>query len=715
MIGSRVHRSPVGRVVAAAAAAGSLVAGMTGIGLTDAAISGAAAEDSPARIQVVLESLSPAIPTAGQTLRLRGRVINTSQQPVDDVGILLRRSSAPVATRLDVADIAALDGTPDREPTDVPLPGTRVEVADRLAPGELQAFSVRVPVASIGFTDPGSYPIALEVLGRADGEGTDSQQGILRTFLPWVPSGTEVEPVSLAWLWPLAGWPAVTVSGVLLDDQTAAELAPEGRLGALVTLGERNAGTVSWIADPALLQVAAQMSQGYRVVRSGVEVVGDADATARAWLDQVSRIARTFGLRTLPYADVDASALVRGGLSTDVVRAVTRGPGIADAAVQGATTGTVYWAPSGRLDRAALDVLASAGVSTVVVSADAMPALDDTVPVEGQATAALPTGFTSMRAILADPGLTAILDLPQLTESDVIAARQRFLAETATLALTLDSTERALVAAPSTVRWRSTSSLVAPLLRATRTAPWLRPVALSTLLEEPTPSTMRRRGGYGERAREGELPRTYVTAISRTTTQLDAFTSIIDNPVGVTEPFSEALLRAASSGWRTQPVVGDELLATIRDDLGEQTARVRVLSEGTLTLSGESGRVPVTIANDLDRSVTVGVALRSLPSLRLSSEPIEGVRIEAGRMASIDLDARVVGSEPLPVQVQLLGPDGEDYGRPATITLVSTAYAQAAAWVVAAAFLAIVIFVVVGVARRIRKARAAARPGSRPA
>jgi hypothetical protein len=206
-----------------------------------------------------------------------------------------------------------------------------------------------------------------------------------------------------------------------------------------------------------------------------------------------------------------------------------------------------------------------------------------------------------------------------------------------------------------------------------------------------------------------------VTAISRTTTQLDAFTSIIDNPVGVTEPFSEALLRAASSGWRTQPVVGDELLATIREDLGEQTARVRVLSEGTLTLSGESGRVPVTIANDLDRSVTVGVALRSLPSVRLSSEPIEGVRIEAGRMASIDLDARVVGSEPLPVQVQLLGPDGEDYGRPATITLVSTAYAQAAAWVVAAAFLAIVIFVVVGVARRIRKARAAARPGSRPA
>jgi hypothetical protein len=36
--------------------------------------------------------------------------------------------------------------------------------------------------------------------------------------------------------------------------------------------------------------------------------------------------------------------------------------------------------------------------------------------------------------------------------------------------------------------------------------------------------------------------------------------------------------------------------------------------------------------------------------------------------------------------------------------LESTAYARAAAWVIAAAFIAIVVFVVVGITRRIHKA-----------
>ena len=75
-------------------------------------------------------------------------------------------------------------------------------------------------------------------------------------------------------------------------------------------------------------------------------------------------------------------------------------------------------------------------------------------------------------------------------------------------------------------------------------------------------------------------------------------------------------------------------------------------------------------------------------------------------MASVDIDARVVGGDPLAVDVQLLDP-----GRAAPTASrrasrsASTAYSRAAAWVVAAAFVAIVVFVIVGVTRRIRKAR----------
>ena len=188
---------------------------------------------------------------------------------------------------------------------------------------------------------------------------------------------------------------------------------------------------------------------------------------------------------------------------------------------------------------------------------------------------------------------------------------------------------------------------------------------------------------------------------------LDVFTSIIDDPTGISEPYAEALLRAESAGWRSEPTVGQRLLSTITASIAEETARVRVLSEGTITFSGDTGKVPVTITNELDRSVTVGLVLRGQPALRLSSEPLTGIRIEPGKFASVDIEARVVGGDPLNVEVQLLGPEGDDYGRPAPITVASTAYARAAAWVVAAAFIAIVVFVVFGVTRRIRKAHAA--------
>ncbi len=674
------------------------------------------AEDDAAGspIKVVLDTLAPAVPGDRATLRIRGRVVNMTDTTVSDVSVRLRRSSAPVASRPALSAVPDSSLDPDRgEPADVTLTGTTIDVTEALAPGAFGSFSLRVPVSSIGFTEPGSYVIAIEVMGRdAEVDEFDERQGILRTFVPWMPSGTDVTPVSLAWLWPLATWPAQTASGVLLDTQMPAELAPEGRLGQLVEIGLRHQATVSWVADPALLQIAQEMADGYQVVRDGTVVVGSQDAAAAQWSADVARATRVAGLRTMPYADVDASALVRGDMETDVVRSVVIGPRIAASALGQASTGGLYWAPIGRLDQPTLEVLASAGVTTVVLAGESRQA-EDALP-DTAATVALPTPSGTITGILADPTLTRVLALPQRTPGEIITARQRFLAETATTALQQESSgtgERILVAAPPSVRWTANAALMNPLLRATEAAPWLQPTTLSTLLEESTPSTTRRRGGYGEKARASELDRRYVTALARTTRDLATFTSIIDNPTGIAEPYSEALLRAASSSWRSQPDVGDELLASIQKSLQEQTGLVRVLSDGTVTLSGDSGKVPVTIVNDLDRSVTVGVALRGRPSLRLDSDPLQDITVEAGRMASIDLTARVIGGEPLSVDVQLLGPDGQDYGAPATITVMSTAYARAASWVVAAAFVAIVVFVIVGVIRRIHKAQSS-RSGS---
>ena len=670
-------------------------------------------------VLIVLDEMTPLVPRADSTLRIRGRVISTSKTELTGISVQLRRSSAPLTSRTEVADIAEAGLSPvDGDPDNLVLYPTRILVAETLPPGGRRGFTIKIPMADLALSVPGTYVLGLEALGVDPAVDTaEVRKGVQRTFLPWYPTPESVRPVNLVWLWPLVDWPARTASGVLLNNRTPTELAPGGRLDQLVRIGDRFRGTVSWIADASLLQTASDMTRGYQVRRDGSLVLGDGEQEAKRWLDNLASATRTVGLRTLPYADVDASAMTRADLVNDVVRAVTQAPAIASAAVGAPVDGDLYWAPFGRIDRATSNVLASAGVTALVLSSDAMPPVDPAVPTDGFATAALPTRSGTIRAVLADPALAETLALPQKSASDVIIARQRFLAETALVATTIpvDQTARTLVVAPGTVRWSPTASLIVPLLRATKTAPWLAPETLDTLLAEPGTSVSRERGGYGDRAKEAELSPQYMAMVERTSLLLDSFTSIIDDPTGISEPYSAALLRAQSSAWRANPSTGQELLTTTAAELELETAKVRVLSEGTITFSGDAGRVPVTISNDLDRSVTVGVTLRGSPPLRLESEPLTGIRIEAGRMASVDIDARVVGGDPLPVEVQLLGPDGEDYGRPADIQLVSTAYARAAAWVVAAAFGAIAVFVVFGVIRRIRTAQGGrSRPPSGP-
>lgn len=689
-------------------AAGTALAAPLVVLLTVPAPAAVAADRTTNPVTIVLDSLTPLVPTADGTLRIQGRVINTSEDPLSSVSVQLRRAAAPLTDRADVAAISDLELEPSGgDPDSVAVPTSRVLVADELRPGARRQFELAVPFATLGLGDAGVYVVGLEALGLESGvDEFEERKGEVRTFVPWFPDPQSVTPVSLVWLWPLADWPDRSASGVLLSERTPEELSSGGRLDRLLTIGERTGGTVSWIIDPALVQTASDMKDGYEVARGDGTALGGADRQAAEWLNRVTAVIKSGGGRSLPYADNDASAATRAGMSNDVVRAVTQGPGVAAAALGTPVPGSLYWAPFGRLDAPTADVLASAGVTTLVLSATAMPPLDPAAAPVGQSVASLPTSTGAIRTVLADPGLTAVLGLPQGDADEVILARQRFLAETgiAASAPTVDDAPRTLVVAPASVRWDATASLVSPLLKATRSAPWLDPMSLERLIEGPRASVNRERAGYGAKAREAELSPSYMAQVAAVTDQLNSFTSIIDDPTGVAEPYSAALLRAQSSAWRSEPREGERLLASIAGELDDEMGQVRVLSEGTITFSGDRGRVPITITNDLDRDVTVGVTLIGEPALRMQAEPLTDIPVEAGRMASVDIEARVVGGDPLTVRVQLLGPDGSSYGEGSEIQVTSTAYSRTAAWVVALAFGAIVVFVIFGVTRRIRAA-----------
>jgi len=692
-----------------------------------------AAADDDAPVQIVLDRLTPVVPKPGDNVRIEGRIVNNTSNAIAGAAVRARVSSEPLTRRSQITKVreAGLDtqepGEPETEPfaepVDVVVDTTREAVADSIPPRGQVSFAIRIPIDDLPFAEQGVYAIAVEVLGVRRGVANqefEQRQGIMRTFLPWFPDPEAITPVQMVWLWPLADYPARTAEGVFLDDQTPLAISAGGRLDELVQSGSLQPRSITWIADPAVLQSVQDMTDGYRVVRSGEVVVGDRSQDAQTWLAALDAalVAATPpatdapALRVLPYADTDATALVRGDMSTDVVRSITQAVPVASAAIGQPVTGGIYWAPFGRVDRQTADLLASAGVRTVIVSGRFLRA-QDAFAGANTGRAVINTSFGALQAVLREPRMSDLLTAPQRNRSDAIEVRQAFLAESGVLAGTIpqDAPSRAIVVGPDDIRWDPSTTVVNSLLRATISAPWMTSLSLDELLDGPTNPLQRKRGGYGRQAQAAELSSEYLAQVRQASDELAAFTSVLDNPIGVSDVYAAALLRSASSAWRAEPERGLELLKDTREQLNGQVDQVQVLSEGTVTFSGDTGRVPVTIENNLDRAVTVGVELRASPSLRLESEPLTGINVEPGRKVSVDLQARVVGGNTLPVRVQLLTPDGSRFGSPARIDVASTAYARAAAWVVAVAFVAIVVFVIVGVIRRIRIAGMSARTG----
>ena len=658
---------------------------------------------------VAIDSLAPLVLRPESNLRITGRLVNRSSSAAVNVSIRLRVSDQPMTNRATIAGISAQQTSLTPIFNGPIIDSATSEFAKPVPAGGQVPFVIEVPVTSLTLARSGVYGLALEALAGTEVRPRPELAGVQRTFITWFTPGTAPK-ANVVWLWPLADWPARPNQRLFLNDETPNAVSPGGRLDRLVRVGARYPGVLTWVADPEVLQATLQMTNGYQVLHDGGPRVGDQGPEAAEWLGAVrqavlrngtSQMSR--GLLTSPYADIDARASRRAGLADDVVESVTGGSRIAAQVLDVPITGSIAWAPRGRIERSTASLLHSAGVRDLVVTG-----LDQNdvplTPVQ-QYSANIP----GLRIVYVDPVLSGALATRQDTSEDVTLARQRFLAETAIIAQRSNEAERTVVIGPPNMRWDPQPRILNALLRATRQSPWVTPRGLGDIASEPTTDL---RPANGSSTSPGsELSRDYLDRIRTMQNQLDRFTSVLSNPAVVWTEGSQALLRAQSTAWRTEPWTGIDLLQVIGQEVQASLAGVTVLSEGSITFSGDTGRIPITLANDLDQTVTVGVRLVGEPRVRLVTDDVTSLEIPPHRKVSIDVDVKVVGSEALPVRIMVLTPDGRVLQTRGTIMVLSTAYARVAGWVVIAAFAAIAIFVVLGVTRRIIAVRGSRQAG----
>ena len=654
-----------------------------------------AADTKNAGIAITLDQLSPVVPEAKSDLVLSGLITNTSSNPISRITVSLRVSTSRITDRDQLGPMAA--GTVDPFTRDV-QDGT-LQLPRELASGASEPWTLQLRVSKLQLGNSGVYFLRIDASSDADGSITGSS----RSFFPWFPNPAFVNPVGVVWLWPLSDWPNRDSNGVLLNERTSAELAPGGRLRRLLDSGIGATSQISWAVDPELLQTVEAMSHGYQVIGpSGEPIAGQSQLFAFNWLTQARGSLHDAALYALAYADPDVSALSRANLPEDVVLATTSAPEMVASLLNRPLPPGLGWPPGTRIDRSSLDLLKTAGVGTVILDEGAYPPV--TQPqITPNGSALIRTESGPLAAVLADRSLSLSLGQAGSTPADATLARQRFLAETGVIAT--ESQQRRTVVVGPEVRWDPEPGVIADLLETLRTSNWARSASLTRLIAQESSPVTRNLAPMTRAQRSAALSPAYLQRVGNNQRNLELLASILVDPAGMTEPFRAALRRAESGAWRLDRAQGEQLLGRITGQVKAEINKVRVLPSKPVTFPGADGQVPITVANDLSTPVQVGLKLTSDPSVRLVSQPIAPITIPANRKVSTQIPAQVLGTGELSVNVQLTTPAGANYGTSASVTLRTTAYAQAATWVVVIAFASLTFMLLMNSIRRRKQRR----------
>lgn len=490
----RVSRRLTRALRSTALIAGALaLLGTTGIGPAVAAPAqpGLATVSPDFPVAVTISTIQPPAPTAGDSLQISGTITNSGPTPLKaaQVGLSLGRNTPDLGTRSAIASMLARTdpSSSDGKPLTTP-----VSAVGDLAPGASATFQLPAVAMSELKLDPtgGVYELAVEVEAGTNDEPTPHQVGIARSLLPYFTGPNDIQKTQVATLWPLTHSSELLTqtmdtdqSSVLRDDSLATDLAPNGRLGQLLTLGEQ-LPSLTWVIDPALLDAVAAMTKPYRVLlpghsgqpaRSDNTKPGTGTAVATHWLDELRRAVTQKGdeVVALPYGDPDLASIAHNGGGLDALNTV-----LSKAQVAGQVTtegrlmvdprADVAWPYQGALDPQTAQVAQQLGDSRVVVSSASVS--DPQLSYTANAARPLPGGQT---ALVADSTLAGLFANDLATPEARTAAEQRFLAETLAVTRERPHVQRTLlVMPPRNLTAQSAQTLQDALLKSSQWTTW---------------------------------------------------------------------------------------------------------------------------------------------------------------------------------------------------------------------------------------------------
>jgi hypothetical protein len=649
-----------------------------GLALVSTALPARAQPSGEARVELVLEAISPV--TRPQTpLAYRLAVRNSGSAELRNLRIQGAIGEA-IGTR---SELQRLADDSDSQPSGLASiqswrPGdgsAAVAAGATLAlPVHSEPLPTWLPIRSPGMV----LPLALRVNASSDlGPVSDH----LTTFLV-VGGGRVRNPLRISLLVPMHEQTHRNPAGEFVNDRLGKLLAPDGPLGAIAAeLSRPDAPKVTLMIDPLLTDEATAMGGSWRLKRgSRLETVSAGDPRSQIAKKFVQDLRLAAGRNlpaALPYADADLPALVRAGSDAEALAPLLYARKHLKEWLGPDPDPSLAWPVPGAIDAATLKVLDDAEAETVVLDAHLLPTSASTTQ---NATVGLGPGLGGLKhALVPDPALSTALGDPKGRSAPAQWA-QRILAETAVTWLELpNGAPRGILLAPPQ-DWRPAPDFFRTLVRGLAGAPWLDLLPAQQLpagIPEGPSKADRPLVPYTRQDVSLGLPASYLRGISAENSRLTSFSRMVGSDFPALDDYDRDLLIAQSSDWRTRAgrARGSSFTHAVSQGMRDVQRQVGV-QRTRVTLTSRNGAIPITVTNSGDQRLNVVIRLSSprvdLPSI---SEPFT---VNPGEQVTrrVEVGTRTTGT--FPIRVDVLTPDGRVTIARDQVTLVSTAFNRVA-------------------------------------
>lgn len=523
-----------------------------------------------------------------------------------------------------------------------------------VAPGETKSWQITFRGENVlGKEASGVFGLGVEI--------ANSNESVVVTT-PWF-FNSDLKPTEVALTIPLTTLNSHLANGEVSD--LASDLAEARRLTNLIKT--KSVSQVSWLQDSALTTWSMQL-----------DAANDSSAPAEL-VEAISGLSPTTNL--LPFGHTDLGGLVRANQQSALFDAIDR------TRIESGTRQIIYSPVQGVANRQTVSLLEQQGIRTLVSNKYLRG--DEYLTTPGSALSA------SNPVLVYDLAASNCFSL--VDDDDSL-----FLASTCLRSeigmMTAESPQRArsvIVLAPTDLKISSAG--LTELIGSLTNESWVKLTDLNAISAiEPVDNYV-----ASTSVEQTKLSKVAIRQSNALQDKTEIMTSLfIDNDLAA--GFTESRILGFSDLWPSNA----QATKYLTDNLNLMNGYLNSLSiqaSSRITTPEATSEIPVTLVNDSDQTVFLGVELTSNSTSRFSAQPTELVEVESGQRVTVPIQITLLGAGIVSVNAQLVAPNGERFGEVENIQISSAAYSQFARTLVWGAFGLLVLLAAFNVIRRSRQ------------